>query len=328
MRHFCTLFDRNYAARGLALHRSLMRHAGDFTLHVLCLDEPTREALSALRLPRIALTDIEALGTWDPDLREARKNRTPLEFYFTCKPVLLAHLLARLPQAARVDYLDADLGFFADPAALDRECAGSAVALTPHRFGERHAEQRQYGRFNAGWLSVGANTEGHRFIAWWRARCLEWCRLVVEESRFGDQKYLDQVPNLFPSAVQVSHPGANLAPWNIDGHRIALTPRGVDIEGQPLVFFHFHGVKRMLLGVHESGLHEYGVKLTPETRSGIYRPYIKDLVACRRQIAGLPGTLRACLDGERVVPNARGLARQLVSTARAVARRTTVLAVA
>jgi hypothetical protein len=227
-----------------------------------------------------------------------------------------------------VDYLDADLGFFADPAALDQEVASSSVALSPHRFSERHAARIRYGEFNAGWLSVSGDAEGRRFIDWWKDRCIEWCRMVVEDTRFADQKYLDQVPGLFPRAVQVSHPGANLAPWNVDGYRIDLTRHGVRVEGRPLVFFHFHGFKRMLLGFYDSGLHEYGAKLTAATRRGIYRLYLEDLVACNRQIAGLPGAIHARLEGERAAPGARELARQLVRTVRAVARHTTVFAAA
>jgi hypothetical protein len=328
MRHFCTLFDRNYAARGLALHRSLMRHCEDFVLHVLCLDAATREALSALSLARIELVDIETLEIWDPGLREARGNRTALEFYFTCKPVLLGYLIQRYPHVSRVDYLDADLGFFANPALLDEEVAGSPVALSPHRFSERHSAQARYGAFNAGWLSVSGDADGRRFIEWWRALCMEWCRMVVEDTRFGDQKYLDRVPALFPRAVQLRHPGANLAPWNIDAARIGLTRHGVQVDERPLVFYHFHGIKRMLFGIYESGLHEYGVELTAATRKGIYRPYLKDLLACQRQIAGLPAETRARLGGEPAAPGAGEWARQLTNTARAVARHTTVFAAA
>ncbi len=328
MRHYCTLFDRNYAARGLALHHSLLRHCGRFMLHVLCLDVSTRNALAALSLPHINLIDIATLENWDRDLGAARNNRSLLEFYFTCKPFLLAYLLERDPGIHRIDYLDADLSFFSDPAELEQEYAGSPVALTPHRFGKRHAALKQYGEFNAGWLSVSADADGRRFIRWWKERCIEWCRLVVEDNRFADQKYLDQVPRLYPQALKISHPGANLAPWNIDGRRIELTQGGVEVDGRPLVFFHFHGIKRMMFGAYESGMHEYGVALTRATRIGIFRPYVKQLAARNRQIAALPESLRAPLQGERVALGARGLARQMLCTARAVARRTSVFAVA
>ena len=39
MEHFVTLFDAAFLPQGLALHRSLRRHAGDFTLWRVCVDE-------------------------------------------------------------------------------------------------------------------------------------------------------------------------------------------------------------------------------------------------------------------------------------------------
>ena len=328
MRHYCTLFDRNYALRGLALHGSLLRHCGEFTLHILCLDAPTRSALAALSLPRVELLDLEELQAADPELRVARADRGPIEFYFTCKPALLGFLLQRDASLRRIEYLDADLSFFSEPAELEAEYAASSVALSPHAFSERHAAQQRYGEFNAGWLSVAADPEGRHFVAWWRERCLEWCRLTVEETRFGDQKYLDQVPALFPRARRISHPGANLAPWNLDGRRIALSKAGPSVDGRPLVFFHFHGMKRMLLGFYESGLHEYGEALTPAMRQGIYRPYVRRLADGARRIAQLPLALRAPLQPARPASGYPGLRRRLLDTARAIARQSAVFGAA
>src|SRR5882762_10060410 len=156
MRHFCTLFDRNYIARGLALHRSLVRHCGDFMLHVLCLDAATLDVLRALALPRTELITIEALEHGDHDLREARNDRTQLEYYFTCKPVLLGYVLDHDASVSRLEYLDADLYFFSDPSAAEDEYAERAVALSPHRFNAFNSGLARHGGFNAGWISVSA----------------------------------------------------------------------------------------------------------------------------------------------------------------------------
>jgi hypothetical protein len=322
MRHYCTLFDRNYIDRGLALHRSLLRHCGEFTLHVLCLDSATQQALESLSLPGMTLISVESLESWDPELRAARKDRAPVEFYFTCKPVLLGYLLDRYPGSKRVEYLDSDLYFFREPEVAEREYAGSAVALSPHDLEARNADRRKYGEFNAGWVSVSGDGEGPQFVRWWRDRCMEWCRFVVEDHRFADQKYLDQVPGLFPRAVVVRHPGVNLAPWNIGGRHVELSEQGVRVEGCPLVIFHFHGVRQMMFDVFESGLHDYGVRLSAAVRTGIYRPYVGTLLECRRQLLGLPAPVRAQLDAQRMEPGALDLARQVFRTARAVARRT------
>jgi hypothetical protein len=198
---------------------------------------------------------------------------------------------------------------------------GSSVALSPHRFDSRNTERRRYGLFNAGWVSVDAGQEGRRFVSWWRDLCVEWCRMDVEETRFGDQKYLDRVPSTFPAAKTFTHPGVNLGPWNIGGVRVERHGDAITVDGEPLVFFHFHGMRRMLFKLHESGLHDYGVALTPVIRDGIYRPYVSELDACVRQLAQLPSTVRA-----RLAPEPVQLSRRLVRTLRALARHTVVTA--
>lgn len=328
MRYFCTLFDRNYTIRGLALYESLARHCEDFTLYVLCLDRPTFDVLAALGLKSIELVSIEDLESRDGELRQARHDRSLVEFYFTCKPVLLNYLFDQNPQARRISYLDSDLYFYSDPGVMEEELAGCSVALSPHRFSARHTALKTRGEFNAGWLSVGAEDEGRRFVQWWRVRCLEWCRLVVEETRFGDQKYLDQVPLLFPNTRIVSNPGANLAPWNIGDVPVEVSGKGVEIAGRPLIFFHFHGARRMLFNLYDSGLYDYGVKLTPAIRNGIYRPYLAELAACERQIQALPSPVRSSLVGDRSLAKVGTLPRQLALAARALVRKTAVLAMA
>ena len=328
MHCFCTLFDRNYITRGLALYGSLARYCEDFTLYVLCLDQPTFDVLAALGLKSMELVSIEDLEGRNREFRQARYDRSPVEFYLTCKPVLLNYLFDRNPKAGRISYLDSDLYFYSDPGVMLEELGDCSVALTPHRFSARHIALKVRGEFNAGWLSVGAEDEGRRFVQWWRVRCLEWCRLVVEETRFGDQKYLDQVPLLFPNTRIVSNPGVNLAPWNIGDVPVEMSGKGVEIAGRPLIFFHFHGTRRLLFNLHDSGLYEYGVKLTPAIRNGIYRPYLAELAACERQIQALPSPVRSSLVGDRAPAKVGTLPRQLALAARAVVRKTAVLAVA
>jgi len=315
MRDYCTLFDRNYLSRGLALHSSLEREETGFRLFVLCLDEPTHKALSALALPRVELIAVESLASWDAELRSARSNRSATEFYFTCKPVLMQYVFAHFESVERITYLDSDLYFFSDPSIVEREVADYAVALTPHRFASRLAYLKRAGEFNAGWIGVRATAEGRRFLEWWRARCLEWCRLVVEETRFGDQKYLDQVPRLFHNVASISNPGVNAAPWNIDGVQVGTPGNAVEIDGHPLVVFHFHGMKRVVFRLYDSGLYTYGARFSEAIRKRIYHPYVQELSRCESRLLDLPESIRASLKPALTLPGGSGWAYRLKITA-------------
>lgn len=305
MQLYCTLFDRNYLTRGLALHRSLERHCGEFKLVVLCLDRATLGALAALALPHVELILIESLETRDPELRRVRPDRTPVEYYFTCKPVLMQFALERFPCASRITYLDSDLYYFSDPALLEADYSDSSVALTPHRFPARLEDRKQYGEFNAGWVCASNDAEGLRFIEWWRLRCIEWCRLEVQGERFGDQKYLNQVPKLFPNTRILDHPGANVAPWNLDRLQLAISADTVQVDGKPLVFFHFHGLRRVLYRIYDSGLYGYGVNLSAQVRRGIYRPYFSDLELAANRLSRLSADVRRSLAADRGTPGLR-----------------------
>lgn len=325
MRHYCTLFDRNYLSRGLALHSSLMRHGDEFRLFILSLDTPTHDALSTLALPHVELIRAEILEAWDRELGTARSNRSAPEFYFTCKPVLLRYVLANFGTGDRVTYLDSDLYFFSSPGPAEREFADSAVALTPHRFPSRLAHLKRFGEFNAGWISVSAAEEGRRFLEWWRARCVEWCRTVVEETRFGDQKYLDQAPGLFRNVVSISHPGVNAAPWNIDGLRISASRASVDIEGHSLIAFHFHGMKRVALHLYDSGLHTYRARLTDVVRNYIFHPYMQELSRWEARLSSLPESIRLSVRPDLTLVGGNGWGNRLKVLARILASRTALV---
>jgi hypothetical protein len=316
MSRYCTLFDLNYLGRGLALHQSLLRHGGRFTLHVLCLDELVFQALTSARPAGLVPVPLHTLLQWDPGLAAARTGRAPLEFFFACKASLLLYLLERDTGGDRLSYLDADLYFFENPFLVDRECQGSPVALTPHRFTPQNRHLARFGQYNAGWLSVDASPEAHRFLDWWRARCLESTTLIDDEAHFGDQKYLDQVPELFPYARLVQHPGINTGPWNLNAGSVSLGELGIQVEGRPLIFFHFHRLRRTLFRLYDTALHDYEVRLTPAIRRGIYAPYIAELTRLERAHPSSPGG---------AWPGVSAL-RRLAHTARAIVRRTAVYA--
>ncbi len=279
MRYFCTYFDANYLTRGLALHRSLVAHAGEFELTVLCMDAATEIALRAQALPQVRLLPVAELTGRYPALAAAQADRTKLEFYFTCTSWLMQHLLPKLPAGELLTYLDADLYFFSSPQPIYEEIGAASVAITPHRFPASLAHLERYGKFNVGWVSFRHDATGQSCAADWAAKCAEWCFNLLEADRYADQKYLDAWTEKFPGTLSLKHPGINVAPWNVKDCTVTAGKQGLRINRRPLIFYHFHALTHLGCQLYDPGLHKYDATLTPGLRKHIYLPYLQRLHA-------------------------------------------------
>ncbi len=275
--YFCTYFDKNYLPRGMALYNSLKRHCADFRLWVLCMDVESHAALSDMSLKDIELIRLEDFERGDADLQRAKNNRSVIEYYFTCTPSLPLFVLNHWREVELITYLDADLYFFSDPSPIYEEMKDASIAIIPHRFSAAMQHFLKNGKYNVGWLSFRRDEEGLACLRWWRERCNEWCYDQIEPDRFADQKYLNQWPRLFKGLSIIQHKGANLAPWNVANYELRDETGRILVDGQPLIFFHFHGLKMLFAGVYDSGLTLYKVRLKKVLRQRVYRIYLEEL---------------------------------------------------
>jgi len=285
--HFCTLFDRNYASRGLALYRSLRRHCGqDFQLTVLCMDEQVRAALAALDLPGMRLWRVEDIG--DEELLALRGVRPVREFCWTCPGPLMLALLAEQGPGSVVAYLDADLAFFSDIQPIYDELGDKNILIHGHNFAPAYAAYAQSsGIFNVGLVAVRNSPEGIACLTRWRTQNMEMCVLDPEQGYCGDQKYLDEWPSLYPGLVILRHVGGGVAPWNMEAHQVTERHGQVMIDGAPLIFFHYHALRVVLGGVwlRWVAIPSIGYDADEAVRRLIYRPYIRALRQAHRDLA-------------------------------------------
>ena len=289
-RLYCTLFDSNYASRGLALYRSLERCLReDFVLAILCMDAEVERLLKKLRLPRVRLMRVEDLR--DPELLALRGQRPAREFCWTCAPALMRSLLREVEPGETVTYLDADLMFFDDPAPVFAEMGDRDIVIHEHRFGPERAHMAaSSGIFNVGLVSIRHAPQGVACVERWRAQCIECCELDPERGLCGDQKYLDEWPALYDRLVILQHKGAGLAPWNIENYRIepAADGPGVLVDGEKLIFYHYHALRVVSYGrfgvcwIWPSA----GYNFTSAHNRLIYKPYAAALRAAARELRG------------------------------------------
>lgn len=291
-RDYCTLFDRNYAGRAVALHASLMRHAMPFTLWMCCMDDDALRLMERLALPNVRLMSFRDLEAWDPRLATARGNRSTLEYFFTCAPALPLYVLD-VGHASFVAYLDADLFVYSSLEPLFDEMGKDSVLIVPHRFAPRLRSLEKYGRFNVGLVAFRGSDDGLACLRWWHERCLEWCHDRLEGDRYGDQKYLDRFVDKFRGVHVLRHMGGGVGPWNLTTHDVRADDDGALIGGDPIVFAHLHGVRRVGPGTYRLGASSYKMRVDAVVREHVYRPYIEALEEAEVNVAAAAAHLPA-----------------------------------
>jgi len=285
MYYFCTYFDKNYLPRGLALYHSLREHCHESTLWVLCMDHTSFEILEKLDLPGLCPISLEEFELNDEQLLGTKQNRSTIEYYFTCTPSLPLYILNHWLDVGLITYLDADLFFFDSPLPIFDEIGNKSIAIIGHRFSPHLRDLESYGIYNVGWLSFRRDSNAFDCLKWWRQQCIAWCYDREENGQFADQKYLDDWPNRFSEVVVLKHKGANLAPWNIGNYKMrSLHLNAVMVDEQPLIFFHFHGLKKISDWFYNPSWGEYDINPSKVLRKKIYAPYLQSLSDANRQI--------------------------------------------
>jgi len=313
MYYFCTYFDQHYLARGLALFSSLQKHCPEFKLWVLCMDHVAYEILEKFNLPGLYPIAMEEFERNDEPLRSAKQNRSRIEYYFTCTSSLPLYVLNNRPEVDLITYLDADLFFFADPAPLFTELGKGSVSIVGHHFSPhlRYLERR--GIYNVGWFSFRRDEDALSCLNWWREQCITWCYDREEEGRFADQKYLDDWPTRFKNVVVLEHKGANLGPWNVGNYDLhSLNANTVLVDEEPLIFFHFHGLRKINQWLYNPSWGDYGIDPSKVLRRRVYAPYLQTLFDVNRQLLSINKTYPSSANIRRKVNHQKGQLSRIV----------------
>lgn len=270
--HFVTLFDSRFLLLGLTLHASLQKVAPNSRLWIICIDELVEQQINSLNLDHVSTIPLRIIET--DELRAVKPTRTVGEYCWTLTPFAPQSVFDLAPDAERVTYLDSDLFFFSSPEIIFSEFESSKkhVLITEHAYAPELDRTAQSGRFCVQFMTFRRTQESFGVMKWWQDRCIEWCFDRNEDGKFGDQKYLDQWPALFPNQVHIlSQVDKTLAPWNVD-YFLSKNPIGL----MP-VFYHFQSFRivsdklaRLYIGVSIS--------------ENAYRFYEKYLISISQQI--------------------------------------------
>jgi hypothetical protein len=279
---YCTYFDHNYLPRALLMLQSLRSVDPETPVFVLALSDLCEAVLRRIALAGVTIIPLPSLEATFEELPRLKSERKGVDYFFTLTPFLPLHVF-ETTEAQMVTYIDADLYFYADPRPMLDSLGTASIAITPSRFSPGHEADAQYGRFNVGWVTFRRDREGLACLGHYRDECVAWCHDRVEDGRYADQGYLDEWPDRYASLAIIEHKGVNLALWNVDNYTLEERDGQIFVDGDPLIFYHFHGIRCNPDGSFNLWLPRSAAEGSVQLRC-LYHPYMTQLIGCRAEL--------------------------------------------
>ncbi|CAN5352008.1 glycosyl transferase [soil metagenome] len=280
--NFCTLFNSAYLSRGLAMYNSLMATNASFHLYIYAFDD---ECCKYFKLKNYKNITVISLPEFENEnLLSVKNKRSAAEYCWTCTPSVIDHAIHNY-DLEECTYIDADLYFYSDPQVLLDEMSTDSVLITEHRYTKEYDQTELSGKYCVQFICFKNNPTGLRVLHWWRDACIDWCFARHEEGKFGDQKYLDNWPEMFDGICILQHLGGGVAPWNAQQYEFFIKDKffGVEIKTRKkfeLIFFHFHAIKFFKNDIISFSIYKKSKNLIRL----LYKPYVKRLLYVGNEI--------------------------------------------
>lgn len=273
--HFSTVVSQDHLYKFIAMYTSLESHCTGYQIYVLCASRVVYDILTAIRFPHVVPVDLKRIE--DDELLYAKRERIFHAYCWTLKPVFLHYVMTQYPDARFFAHLDADLFFFNTPDLLFSEKPDASLYLTHHRNSPSFWKFYYVtGVYNTGFVGCRGDAAGLAAVSRWRGQCVEYCPIQEDPMRraFGDQRYVEDWPELYPGRVHVIESlGANAALWNITEYTVSDRGGTLFLNEDPLIFYHFSGLTAV--DANEYNLCWYYHIDSDDIVDRIYLPYVR-----------------------------------------------------
>lgn len=274
--HLSMILSESNLFKLIPMYVSLENYCSDFKLFILCMDDSVYNILNKIAFKNIILVQLKDIEENNHDLEIAKSNRIFHEYCWTLKPIFLYYIFNKYDNAKYYAHVDADLFFYSDLDYIFNENSEASIFLIDHRNSEEFKHYYELsGVYNTGFVGFKNNNEAKDAVKLWADRCLKKCTVEYDivNKTFGDQRYVEDWPNIFKNVHIVKAIGANAALWNIKNYKVSKKNNVVYLDDSPLLFYHFSGV--MLLGAREFDLCPYYHIEDENLINYIYDPYVR-----------------------------------------------------
>ena len=274
---FCTISSRTYVAKTLALYSSLKKHAGNFHIWICCMDMLTYKVLKSFRLTKATLINVRKIET--AECLRSKHLKKLNEYCWTLKPFLCSYIF-RNYNVKRLLYCDSDMYFLSSPDTIHKAWTAYQTFMNL-QLGTEILENK-HGLYQAGLIGFTKASDSLRILKWWKNRCAEWCFDNHEDpDRWGDQKYLQRIPDLFINIKVNRNYGILAAPWNIvmnNTQALTVTREGDDvfIGDEKVTCYHFGSIT--IYNENEFDLWRIEpMEFSRQVLDCIYKPYLNHI---------------------------------------------------
>ncbi|MDU3549546.1 MAG: hypothetical protein E7F83_19295 [Clostridium sp.] len=245
---FCMVVSRTRLIQAIACFLSLYKNMDNFKVYILCVDEKCYEFLKEINSDKIVLLTIAELNR--EDLLAIKASRKLNQYCWTLKPGFIKHIFTLDDSINKVTYIDSDLFFYQNPNVIFENQPDASVLLSsgeiflPMYSKEfNQTMQTLTGNFNSGFISFKKDINGLQCVNWWDKMCVDSCTSNPEDNKFGDQKYLDDMPFLFNNVYEITTQGINIGHWNYLKYKFTVSNDNVMVNNNKLIFYHFSGFR-------------------------------------------------------------------------------------
>ena len=240
----CTI---SHLAHARVLGKSLRQTNPDYHF-VIGLVDRVADRIRAVDWQPFDLVEVETLAI--SEFEAMRRRYNIVELCCALKPHFALYLLACHPHTTTLLYLDSDIVIYNRLSPVEAALSGADLVLTPHishpYMQAGLPDETNFlnaGLYNAGFVGLRPSASARAMLIWWQQRLLTQGYMNYGRGMSCDQLWLNYVPLFFENVRVLTHPGCNLAYWNLPESPLSRTDDGrfVVKNTEPLVFFHFSG---------------------------------------------------------------------------------------
>lgn len=289
---FVTVVTGNYVHQLLLWARLIRAHHPQSRLRVYVVDgmpKAMQRQAQALGMEVVAAQDLEI-----PDWTSMLFKYEAIGVACALRPWVILDALDH--RGGKVIYLDCDIGTFAPANEMLTMLDTHPLVLTPHcivppandgKFPDP-MNLRLVGYFNSGVMGIHGDL-ARPFFEWQKGVLEHECIVSVSSGILLDQAFTVQALGMVPHVGILTRPGYNTGHWNLHEQEIAQDDSGLwTSNGQPLVFFHFSGLR---LSDAFQGLSVHQNRIAPGARPQLDRlceHYLQAWREAARELGPLP----------------------------------------